>query len=82
MKFDSEDLKLYGLISAFVAISIFLIGTSIAMIAYPSYSFSNDFFSELGIRGDPSQECPCGISSLSVAEYPEIFNVTDRKSVV
>jgi len=76
MKFDSEDLKLYGLITAFVAITIFVIGTSIAMIAYPSYSFSNDFFSELGIRGNPSQGCPCGISSLSVAEYPEIFNVT------
>ena len=76
MKIDSEKLKLYGLISALIAITIFVIGTSIAMIVFTNYSFTNDYFSELGIRGDPSQGCPCGISNLSVAEYPEIFNIT------
>lgn len=60
-------------ISAFIAITIFIVGTTIAMLVYPDYSFLEQFFSELGVREDIT--FPEG-GSLERARYPEIFNAS------
>ena len=60
-------------ISAFISILIFIVGTTIAILVYPDYSFLEQFFSELGVREDIT--FPEG-GSLERVQYPEIFNVS------
>ena len=58
-----------------IAAIVFLIGTFTAMIMYDNYGFLNQFFSDLGNRGDTfNPEIPSDIRPKST--YPEIFNVT------
>ena len=67
------ELKKIGLISSFLAIAVYIVGTTAAMLAYPDYSFMNQFLSELGVRINfYSSE---GWTMIK-APYPEIFNVT------
>ena len=67
------DIRKVGLISSFLAIVVYIIGTTAAMLAYPDYSFMNQFLSELGVRINYySSE---GWTMIK-APYPEIFNVT------
>ena len=61
-----------GLISGFIAVLIFLIGTTIAMVTYPGYSFFNQFISELGVRQDVWIQGEL----LVKAPHPEILNIT------
>ena len=68
MKINKEKLVLFSIYSAFLAVVVFLIGTTTAMLYYPDYSFLNQFISELGIRAETG--------SLQAALYPEIFYVT------
>ncbi len=69
----SYEIKIAGLISSFLAIFAYLIGTTVAMLTYPDYSFMNQFLSDLGVRIDfASSE---GWSIIK-APYPEIFNVS------
>ncbi|MFW9851902.1 MAG: DUF998 domain-containing protein [Candidatus Thorarchaeota archaeon] len=70
---SKEKILKICIISAFIAIVIFIVGTTIAMIVYPDYSFLEQFFSELGVREDIA--FPEG-GSLTKVEYPEIFNVS------
>ena len=44
------SLRKWGLIFAYVAVSVFIIGTTIAMIFYSNYQFNKGYFSELGSR--------------------------------
>ena len=67
------DLRKLSLISAFLAIAVFIIGTTISMLVYPNYSFMEQFLSELGTRVSISFESG---GSLTKAPYPEIFNVS------
>jgi len=67
------ELKKIGLISSYLAIVVYVVGTTAAMLAYPDYSFMNQFLSELGVRINfYSSE---GWTMIK-APYPEIFNVT------
>ncbi|MHA2255862.1 MAG: hypothetical protein ACXAAM_07310, partial [Candidatus Heimdallarchaeaceae archaeon] len=66
------DLKKLSLISAFLAMAVFIIGTTISMLVYPNYSFMEQFLSELGTRVSISFEG----GELTKALYPEIFNVS------
>lgn len=58
----------------FLSAMVFVIGNTIAIILYPDYSFSGNYFSDLGIRSD------IYVISLDTIAYaaphPEIFNVT------
>ncbi|MHA2030310.1 MAG: DUF998 domain-containing protein [Candidatus Kariarchaeaceae archaeon] len=60
--------------SMFISAIVFAIGNAIAMILYPDYSFSSNYFSDLGIRRD------IYVTSLDTMAYapphPEIFNIT------
>jgi hypothetical membrane protein len=68
-----ERIQKLGVFSAFIAIAVFLIGTTIAMLVYPNYSFMEQFLSELGTRISVTFESG---GSLVKAPYPEIFNVS------
>jgi len=61
-----------GLISGYSAAFVFLVGTTIAMLIYPGYSFFYDFISELGVRQDIWIEGKL----LAEALYPEALNIT------
>jgi hypothetical membrane protein len=68
-----EGIQKLGVYSAFVAIAFFLIGTTIAMLVYPDYSFMEQFLSELGTRVSVTFESG---GSLVKAPHPEVFNVS------
>ena len=73
LRLKNFDIRKVGLISSFLAIAVYIIGTTAAMLAYPDYSFMNQFLSELGVRINYySSE---GWTMIK-APYPEIFNVT------
>jgi len=61
-----------GLISGYAAAFVFLVGTTVAMLIYPGYSFFNQFISELGVRQDIFIEGNWLVRAL----YPEALNVT------
>ncbi len=61
-----------GLISGFSAAFFFLVGTTVAMLLYPDYSFFTQFISELGVRQDVLVQGEW----LYKALYPEALNIT------
>lgn len=67
-----ERLVKYGTISFFTATIVFIVGTFLAMITYPDYSFLTQFFSELGVRADTIS--PSDGTLFQKAPYPELFN--------
>ncbi|MCG3219955.1 MAG: DUF998 domain-containing protein [Candidatus Heimdallarchaeota archaeon] len=69
----SLDFQKLGLISAFIAITVFLVGTTISMIVFPTYSFMEQYFSELGPRITGTYSSG---ETLLKAPHPEIFNVS------
>jgi hypothetical membrane protein len=73
IKENKDKILKVCVISAFISIAFFIVGTTIAMLVYPDYSFLEQFFSELGIREDIT--FPEG-GSLEKVQYPEIFNVS------
>jgi len=66
-------LQKIGIISSFIAFSVFVLGTTIAMIIYPDYSFLNQFLSELGIRINVTFSDG---GSMVKAPFPEVFNIS------
>ncbi|MHA1346321.1 MAG: DUF998 domain-containing protein [Candidatus Heimdallarchaeaceae archaeon] len=73
MKVNAEKLVKFSVYSAFVAVTIFLTGTTLAMIFFPNYNFLDQFLSELGIRAN--NNLPLDWDMIA-APYSEIFNVT------
>jgi hypothetical membrane protein len=73
MEVNKDKLVSYGAYSAFVAVIIFLVGTTLAMLFYPEYDFMNQMLSELGIR--VAVFFP-QVGEVNAAPFPEIFNVT------
>ncbi|MCG3221722.1 MAG: DUF998 domain-containing protein [Candidatus Heimdallarchaeota archaeon] len=63
----------FGIISAFIGIAVFVIGTTISMLVYPNYSFMEQYFSELGTRVTAIFSSG---ETLIRAPHPEIFNVS------
>ena len=61
-----------GLFSGFTAAFIFLLGTTIAILLYPDYSFFTQFISELGVRKDIFIQG----TWLYRAPHPEALNIT------
>ncbi|NPD90155.1 MAG: DUF998 domain-containing protein [Asgard group archaeon] len=67
------NLQKISIISAFAAIVIFAVGTTIAMLVYPDYSFMEQFLSELGVRVTAFFSSG---ETLIRAPHPEIFNIS------
>jgi len=70
---DSDRFVQRVLIISLVAIVIFLIGSTIAMVISAKYEFFNEFFSELGVRTEFKVNKGYTIHK---APFPEIFNIT------
>ena len=68
-----QKYQLYSIYSIYIGIAIFLIGSTIAILTYPSYSMSDNYFSDTGLRIDYLTE-DRGI--IKAHPNPEIFNVT------
>ncbi len=73
MKANKEKLVKYSVYSAFVAVTIFMIGTTLAMIVFPDYNFLSQFLSELGVREAAIYPY---VGEVIATPYAEIFNVS------
>ncbi len=69
---DSYKVTKTIMIIASVAISVFVIGSTTAMIMEHRYKFDKQFLSELGIRHTTTGEG----AKLTSALFPEVFNIT------
>lgn len=71
--FDSEKFFKTALILAFIAIIVFIVGSTVAMVIGARYDFYEQFFSELGVRVNFK---PYKGYKVRKAPFPEIFNST------
>jgi len=65
--------QMYSIYSIYIGIAIFLIGSTIAILTYPDYSMTDNYFSDTGLRIDYLTE---DRGKVKAHPYPEIFNVT------
>lgn len=65
--------KMYSIYSLYIGIAVFLIGSTVAILTYPNYSMSGNYFSDAGLRIDTVSE---DRGLVEAHPYPEIFNVT------
>ena len=61
------------LIISALAIFVFIVGSTTAIILEQKYNFNKQFLSELGVRYTPSSSAD---STLRRALFPEVFNIT------
>lgn len=68
-----DKYKKYSIYSLYIGIAVFLIGSTIAILTYPNYSMSDNYFSDTGLRIDYLTE-DRGV--IEAHPNPEVFNVT------
>ncbi|MHA2033594.1 MAG: hypothetical protein ACXAC2_11750 [Candidatus Kariarchaeaceae archaeon] len=69
----SRKQQLYSIYSLYLGVAIFIVGSTIAMLTYPDYSMSDNYFSDTGLRIDYLTD-DRGV--IEAHPYPEIFNGT------